>query len=148
MNGFCEEYDRFLDGGVLEGERAGQWREHLRSCASCREQVAADAALREMIVAPPPELSAGFEARLHQRLDGRRPNAARARRIPGGVRPSWGWTLASYVTVATFASVLILSHLPWQSLVAPRAMVLTLGALVLVSPLVLLDRIGIFRPPG
>jgi len=130
MNGYCEEYDRVVDRGTLEGEQASRWREHLRTCGSCRKQVAADASLREGFAAAPPELSPGFEARLHQRLD--RPRSS------GRFRPSWRWTLAGYATAATLASIIILSRLPWESLVAPRGLVFALGALVLASPLVLL----------
>jgi hypothetical protein len=150
MNGYCEEYDRFVDLGGLDGENAPQWREHLRGCPTCSKQLAAEASLRQAFAGspPPPGLAAGFEARLHQRLDARRPDAARGHTGLGRLWPSWGWTLASYATAATFASILILSRLPWQSFEAPRGLVFALGALVLASPLVLLDRIGILRPPG
>ena len=150
MNGYCEEYDRFLDGGGLEGEDAARWREHLRGCPTCSKQVAADLSLRQAFAASPPsaELTAGFEARLRQQLEARRPGATRVSRRLGRAWPSWGWVLAPYATAATFASILILSRLPWQSFDVPRSLVFALGAIVLASPLVLLDRIGILRPPG
>ena len=142
MNGYCEEYDRFVDRGGLDGENAPQWREHLRGCPTCSKQVAADASLRQAFAGSPPRpgLAAGFEARLHQRLE--------ARRGRGAVGSSRRLLLATYATSATLASIMILSRLPWQSFEAPRGLVFALGALVLASPLVLLDRIGILRPPG
>ena len=142
MNGHCEEYDRYLERGGVEGENAAAWHEHLRGCASCGSQVVADASLRQAFAAspPPPELTAGFEARLHQRLE--------ARRGLGRVWSSRRWVLATYATAATFASIMILSRLPWHSFDVPLGLVFALGAMALASPLVLLDRIGILRPPG
>jgi len=113
MNGHCEEYDRFLDGRDREDVHAARWREHFRTCPSCRKQTHADAALREAFVVAPPALSPGFEARLQQQLDRDRSNAARALRRPGGSRLPWEWALVAYITAATFASVLILSSVPW-----------------------------------
>ena len=142
MNGYCEEYDRFLDRGGDEGEHSAAWREHLRGCPSCSEQVIADASLRQAFAGspPPPGLAAGFEARLHQRLE--------ARRGRGAVWSSRMLVLATYATAATAASIMILSRLPWHSFDVPGSLVFGLGALALASPLVLLDRIGILRPPG
>jgi anti-sigma factor RsiW len=131
VNNSCDQFDR------LPAERLA---EHLRSCSQCREQNAADAALRQGFATPPPEIHIGFETRLRRRLQ--------ERRAPARWRPVWGWTLATYVTAATIASIVILSRLPWGTLVAPRALGLTIVALVVASPLLLLDRIGVLRPPG
>ena len=148
MTGSCEEFDRRLDSGGFDGEQETLWREHLAGCAVCREQAAADAFLREMSAPPPPELAAGFEGRLQRRIEQRVAQRAATVPRPGRLRPSGLWTLAAYGTAATVASVLILSRLPWHSFTAPPGLGFVLGALALLSPLVLLDRVGIVRPPG
>jgi len=140
MNRSCDRFDELLDGGARHGDEATRWREHLRRCRRCCAQATSDAALRQGFAAPPPELSCGFETRLRRRLD--------ARRTPARWRPAWGWTLAVYVTAATLASIVILSHLSWQIPLAPRGLGLTVVALVVFSPLLLFDRAGILRPPG
>ncbi len=153
MTGSCEEFDRRRESGGFDGEQETLWREHLAGCAVCREQAAADAFLREMSAPPPPELAAGFEGRLQRRLEqrgARHPATGHPATVPrpGRLRPFGLWTLAAYGTAATIASVLILSRLPWHSFTAPPGLGFVLGALALLSPLVLLDRIGIVRPPG
>ena len=148
MSGHCGEFDRAREAGRLEGEAEARWREHLAGCADCREQVAADELLRGALEAPVPTLSPGFEAGLRRELDRR--VAARATPAPraGRLRPAGLWALAAYGTAALAASVVILARLPWESLTPSPALGIALGALALLSPVALLDRLGIVRPPG
>ncbi len=131
-----------------EGE--GRWNDHLAGCADCREQASADALLRGTLgQAPaPPEVSAAFEGRLRRRLQRRTAGRPITARRTGGLRPSGLWALAAYGTAATGASAAILARLPWESLAPSPALLVTVGALALLSPLALLDRVGIVRPPG
>lgn len=156
-NDRCDEFDRLRPEGKVDDPRARRWQEHLDGCAHCREQVRADGLLRETLAAPAPELVAGFEERLRRRLESRsaprpaavgRPGLGRSSSgRPGLPRFGW-WVLATYGTAAAVASAVILARLPWQSIAPSPAFGITLGALALLSPLVLLDRIGIVRPPG
>jgi len=146
MIGECGEFDR--RPAAPAGEAEARWREHLAGCSSCGEQAAIDALLREARPPAPPELNAGFEARLRLRLERRLTAGARPARRPGGLRPAALWVLGAYGTAAGLASLLLLSRLPWQLSAAPPGVAITLGVLALLSPLVLLDRIGIVRPPG
>lgn len=146
MSGSCEEFDRLRSDG--EGERERHWREHLAGCAACREQSRADVLLRVALDTHAPELGAGFEQRLRARLEQRAAPRSRAASHPGRLGSSDLWTLGAYATAAAVASAVILSRLPWQSLTLSPALGITLGALALLSPLVLLDRLGIVRPPG
>ena len=143
----CAELDRRLAAGELDAEAAARWREHVAGCADCREQEAADALLRAALDSPPPRLSAGFADGLRRELDRRvagRPGAHR----PGRLRPAGLWALAGYGTAALAASVAILVSLPWESLTVSPAAGIALGAIALISPLALLDRVGIVHPPG
>lgn len=143
MNDRCDAFDRRLEaGGAAAGDRES-WADHLAGCADCREQDRADALLRGALAAPAPELAAGFDGRLLLRLEARA-----ARRSAGGLGRSAWWLLAGYGTAAAAVSVVILARLPWQSLTPSPALGITLGALALLSPLVLLDRVGVVRPPG
>lgn len=149
MNGYCDEYSRLLEGGSFEGEELKKWAAHLHRCPTCSRQMAADEALRRELVTPmSPELTDEFNARLLRKIEVRRADAVRRGRRRGRPWPTWAWALLSYATTATVASILILSRLPWQSFAAPRTLVFALGVLVLLSPVVFLDRIGIVRPPG
>ena len=140
----CEEFDRRpVDGALGSSAESAGWREHLAGCAECREQQRADALLRDALAGPAPELSPAFEAGLRRELERR----ATARRS-GRLRPAGLWALAAYGAAALAASVAILARLPWESLAPSPALGMALGALALLSPLALLDRIGIVRPPG
>jgi hypothetical protein len=99
-------------------------------------------------VAPPTGLSAEFEARLRQRLEDRAAGILPAPRRPARLRPAGLWALAAYATAATAAAVVILARLPWQSLTPSPVLLICLGGLAMLSPLVLLDRVGVVRPPG
>ena len=48
----CEEFDRLRDAGRGESGGEATWREHLETCAPCREQSTVDALLRDVL--PPP----------------------------------------------------------------------------------------------
>ena len=144
----CGEFDRVRTAGVLDREAEARWREHLAGCADCAEQARADALLQEALNEPVPELSPGFEAGLRRELRTRTAaQPARARR-PGRLRPAGIWALAAYGTAAAAASAVILARLPWESMAASPVLGMALGAVALLSPLGLLDRIGIVRPPG
>ena len=147
-DGRCREFDAASAGGGPLRDAAIGWREHLAGCADCREQAAADALPRGALTPPPPALSADFEVRLRRRIERRAaaPPAVTGRR--GGLRPAGLLTLAAYGTAATAASAVILARLPWESLSPSPVALAALGALALLSPLVLLDRFGIVRPPG
>ena len=136
--------------GKPSAERDGdaRWLDHLAGCVTCREQTSADALLRGALATPPTELGAGFDRQLRQRLERRAAGGSPTARRPGRLRPAGLWTLGAYGTVAAFASVVVLSRLPWQSINMSPALAITLGLLILLSPLVLLDRTGIVRPPG
>ena len=147
MNDSCEQFDRRLAHGVLEGDEEARWLEHLAECAVCSEQAPADVLLRGALGDPAPKLSAEFDRRLRRRLEQRVAGAPAPTRRPGRLRPSGWWLLVAYGTVAAAASVVIVARLPWQSFTPSPVLGITLGALALLSPLVLLDRIGIVRPP-
>ena len=148
MMGRCKEFEELPAGAARDAEAETRWREHLAGCASCRRQEAVDALLRESSTAPVPRLSGGFDSHLRRRLEraaARRPVPVRR---PAGLRPTALWVMAVYVTAAVAASLLVLTRLPWQSFAAPPGLGIVLGALALLSPLVLLDRVGVMRPPG
>ena len=147
MVGRCEEFDRLEEAGRGEGGGEAAWREHLAACASCRGQSAVDALLREALPSPPAPV-AGSEERLRRRLAERLGERPRPARRALGLRPVALWTLGAYGTAAAAASLLILARLPWQSLAASPAVGIALAVLALLSPLVLLDRVGVVRPPG
>ena len=146
--GRCGEFDRARAAASLAGDEAVRWREHLAGCADCREQARADALLRGGLTAPVPELSAGFEAGLRRELERRAAARPAPARRPGRLRPSGMWLLAAYGTAATAASAVILARLPWASLTPSPVLLVALGAQALLSPLVLVDRIGVVGPPG
>ncbi len=148
MNGRCEEFDRFLESPPGDGEAEARRRQHLAGCASCRQQEVADALLREALPEPPPELGAGFDRRLRGELERRLAENTPPARRQGGLSPVALWALGAYGMAAVLVSLLVLVNLPWQSLAASPGMGIVLGALVLLSPLVLLDRVGVVRPPG
>ena len=50
-------------------------------------------------------------------------------------------------TAAATTSLWILTHITWPSIPNTSYLLLALGALALLSPLLLLDRAGIVRPP-
>ena len=133
-SGECREFER-RDGFGRGGRRETAWREHLWSCPSCREQDAADRALRALFAgARPPEPSPSFARRC----------ASRARRIPPasplGVRPRLVlrlyWALAAAVTAA------VMLRTDWPALLssslAPAAAV---ALATVVVPVLLLARL-------
>ena len=144
----CGELDRVLARGRLEGEERARWREHLAGCADCRRQESADAQLRGALADPAPELSAGFDAGLRKALERRAAGRPAAAGRPGRLHRSGLWALAIYGTAAAAASVAILTRLPWESLAPSPALGIAIGAIALLSPVALLDRLGIVRPPG
>ena len=148
MSELCDEFDRALASGEIAGEEESPWREHVAGCAVCRQQANADALLREALATAPPELAAGFEGRLRLRIEQRAGEGSASARRPGSLRPSGLWALAAYGTAAAIASVVIVSRLPWESFTPSPALGFTLATILLLSPLVLLDRLGIVRPPG
>ena len=104
--GACEDREfelvELVDG-ALTPERAAATRQHLAACPRCRafvqELQAVDAALAAAL--PLPRLSAGFDARLHERLEALRVNPARQvalaaaedeyRRLLGALRRGLTW---------------------------------------------------------
>lgn len=147
MSDRCERFDRFLEGAPGGGEAAARWRRHLAGCASCREQEAVDALLRRALPAAP-AAAPGYEERLRRRLGERLADRSTRGRRRLGLRPAALWALGAYVSAAGAASVVVLARLPWQSLAVPPGLGLVLGAIALLSPLALLDRADIVRPPG
>ena len=149
MIGCCEEFQRLQEISRKDGDAAARWRRHLDGCETCREQEATDALLRAMSRRPVPELSGTFEERLRSRLRAEDAAARRApSRRPRGLRPAAVWVLGAYGTAAAAASILVLMRLPWRSLAVTPSLGIALGALALLSPLILLDRVGVVRPPG
>lgn len=171
MKNPCDEYTRHFEGrGGVDGAVSESWLEHLDSCTDCREQADADAALRSAFstarspgstrdAALDRSLRAGPDTGLGDRLDDWLAGELeiRARGVPKAApkRHRWGarWALAAYATLAGSLSLWVLSTVSWPAVspvapLAPLAATITFGALALLTPLVLFDRLGVLRPPG
>ena len=121
----CSEFDRWLDEGSPEGERATAML-HAGGCARCARALEAEravtAALRAEAATSSIEASAGFVARVMAGVESAAADAgARAGSMPAGAaavpaaRPSW-WTVfasdpISVVSVTLGISLAVLAEL-------------------------------------